>query len=169
MGKTFGFKAAVTIHESLAEYIRRSRTGGSERREVHSARRRVPLGHKMSWPMPKRFAAAFRTVGGDIPKPPFHRVELLQVDSVPGVDMTDSPAAEAILSAFRPEYVVNGVGVIKQRGDGLFASRIRGFSISVLEARASAPPVLLANASHFPLRCTSRHPDTSGGQCYDSA
>ena len=37
--------------------------------------------------------------------------------SLRGVDVTDFPALDAILSAFRPEYVVNCVGVIKQRAE----------------------------------------------------
>ena len=62
----------------------------------------------------------FCTVREDIRKPPLDRVELLQGnDVVPGVDVTDFPALEAILSAFRPEYVVNCVGVIKQRAEAV--------------------------------------------------
>ena len=78
------------------------------------------LGHKMFQALRKRFAGAFCTIREDIRKPPFDSVELLQGDEVvPGVDVTDFPALEAVLSAFRPEYVVNCVGVIKQRAEAV--------------------------------------------------
>lgn len=78
------------------------------------------LGHKMFQALRKRCATTFCTVREDIRKPPFDRVEMLQGDDVvPGVDVTDFPALEAILSAFRPEFVVNCVGVIKQRAEAV--------------------------------------------------
>jgi dTDP-4-dehydrorhamnose reductase len=78
------------------------------------------LGHKMFQVLRERFAGVFCTVREDIRKPPFDHVELLQGDDVvPGVDVTDFSALEAILSAFRPEYVVNCVGVIKQRAEAV--------------------------------------------------
>jgi dTDP-4-dehydrorhamnose reductase len=47
-------------------------------------------------------------------------VELLQGNNViTGVDVTDFPALDAMLSAFRPGFVVNCVGVIKQRAEAL--------------------------------------------------
>src|SRR4051794_12404654 len=74
------------------------------------------LGHKMFHILREQFPRTFCTVRGDIRKPPFDRVELLQGnDVVPGVDAADFSALEAVLSAFRPEFVVNCVGVIKQR------------------------------------------------------
>src|ERR1039457_4542515 len=74
------------------------------------------LGHKMFQALRKRFAGTFCTIRQDVRKPPFDRIELLHGDDVvPDVEVTDFPALEAILSAFRPEYVVNCVGVIKQR------------------------------------------------------
>ena len=78
------------------------------------------LGHKMFQVLRKGFAGTFGTVREDIWKPPFDRVELLQGhDVVRDVDVTDFPGLEAILSAFRPEYVVNCVGVIKQRAEAV--------------------------------------------------
>jgi dTDP-4-dehydrorhamnose reductase len=78
------------------------------------------LGHKMFQVLRGHFAGTFCTVWEDIRRPPFDRVELLQGnDVVPGVDVTDFPALEAILSAFRPGYVVNCVGVIKQRAEAV--------------------------------------------------
>jgi dTDP-4-dehydrorhamnose reductase len=78
------------------------------------------LGHKMFQTLRERFDGVFCTVREDVRKQPFERVELLQGDDiVPGVDVTDFPALEGILSAFRPEYVVNCVGVIKQRAEAV--------------------------------------------------
>jgi dTDP-4-dehydrorhamnose reductase len=78
------------------------------------------LGHKMFQVLRERFTGTFCTVWEDIRKPPFDHVELLQGDDViMGVDVTDFPALGAVLSAFRPEYVVNCVGVIKQRAEAV--------------------------------------------------
>jgi dTDP-4-dehydrorhamnose reductase len=78
------------------------------------------LGHKMFQVLREHFVGTFCTVREDIRKPPFDRVGLLQGDDViPGVDVTDFPALEAILSGFRPEYLVNCVGVIKQRREAV--------------------------------------------------
>src|ERR1035441_4322503 len=89
------------------------------------------LGHKMFQVVQERLAGTFCTVREDIRKPPFDRVELLHGDDVVrGADVTDFPALEAILSAFRPEYVVNCVGVIKQRAEA--ASPIPSITINSL-------------------------------------
>jgi len=78
------------------------------------------LGHKMFQTLRERFDGVFCTVREDIRKPPLDRVELLQGnDVISGVDVTDLPALEAILSAFHPEFVVNCVGVIKQRAEAV--------------------------------------------------
>jgi dTDP-4-dehydrorhamnose reductase len=78
------------------------------------------LGHKMFQVLRSRFPRTFCTLREDLAEPPFDRVELLQGnDVIPGVDVTDFPALEAILSAFSPEYVVNCVGVIKQRAEAV--------------------------------------------------
>jgi len=78
------------------------------------------LGHKMFQTLRERFAGTFCTVWEDMRKAPFNRVELLQGnDVITGVDVTAFQALEAVLSAFRPEYVVNCVGVIKQRAEAV--------------------------------------------------
>lgn len=78
------------------------------------------LGHKMFQALREGFSGTFCTVREDTRKPPFDRVELLQGDDVVrGVDVTNFSALEVILSAFRPEYVVNCVGVIKQRAEAI--------------------------------------------------
>jgi dTDP-4-dehydrorhamnose reductase len=88
------------------------------------------LGHKMFQVLRERFGA-FCTVRKDTQKPPLDRVELLQgEDVIPGVDVTDFAALEAILSAFRPQYVINCVGVIKQRTEA--ASPLPSITINSL-------------------------------------
>ena len=89
------------------------------------------LGHKMFQVLRERFAATFCTVRQDMRKPPFNRIELLQCEQViPGVDVADFPALEALLAGFRPEYVVNCAGVIKQRAEA--ASAIPSVTINSL-------------------------------------
>jgi dTDP-4-dehydrorhamnose reductase len=78
------------------------------------------LGHKMFQTLRERFAGTLCTVRGSIRKPPLDRVELLQGDDViQGIDVSDFRALEVILSALRPEYVVNCAGVIKQRAEAV--------------------------------------------------
>ena len=78
------------------------------------------LGHKIFQTLRKHFPGTFCTVRADVRKPPFDRIDLLHGnDVVPDVDAADFPALEAVLSAFRPEYIVNCVGVIKQRAEAV--------------------------------------------------
>ena len=78
------------------------------------------LGHKMFQVLRERFEGVFCTVRKEVRKPPFDRVELLQGDDVvSGVDVTDFPMLEEILSAYQPDYLVNCVGVIKQRAEAV--------------------------------------------------
>ena len=78
------------------------------------------LGHKMFQVLGERFDGVFCTVREDVRRPPFEKVELLQGNNVvSGVDVTDFPALETILSAFHPELVVNCVGMIKQRAQAV--------------------------------------------------
>ena len=78
------------------------------------------LGHKMFQVLRERLDGVFCTIREDARKVPLERVEFLHGDDVvQGVDVTDFAALEAILSAFRPEFVVNCVGVIKQRAEAV--------------------------------------------------
>lgn len=80
------------------------------------------LGHKMFQTLRERIDGVFCTLREDASMAPLDRVELLHGnDVVQGVDVTDFPALEAVLSAFRPEFVVNCVGVIKQRAEAVSA------------------------------------------------
>src|SRR5579872_5127740 len=89
------------------------------------------LGHKMFQVLQRCFSGTLCTVREDIRKPPFDRVDLLHGHAViPVVDVTDFPVLEAILTDLHPEYLVNCVGVIKQRPEA--ASPIPSISINSL-------------------------------------
>ena len=78
------------------------------------------LGHKMFQTLRERFEGVFCTVREDASKAPLDHVELLHGNDVfQGVDVTDFLSLEAVLSTFRPEFVVNCVGVIKQRAEAV--------------------------------------------------
>src|ERR1019366_4866594 len=101
------------------------------------------LGHKMFQVLRDRSAGVFCTVREHELEAPLDRVELLQGDDViTGVDVTNFPALEAMLSAFRPQYVVNCVGIIKQRAEAL--SPIPSITINSL-----LPHKLAQTAAHW--------------------
>ncbi len=78
------------------------------------------LGHKIFQVLRERLESVFCTVREHKLEVPLDRVELLQGDDVlTGVDVTDFWGLDAILSAFRPEYVINCVGIIKQRTEAV--------------------------------------------------
>jgi dTDP-4-dehydrorhamnose reductase len=89
------------------------------------------LGHKMFQVLREHFPSVLCTVREDIWKLPLKRVELLQGSEViPWIDVTEFARLEAVLSALRPEYVINCVGVIKQRAEA--ASPIPSITINAL-------------------------------------
>jgi dTDP-4-dehydrorhamnose reductase len=101
------------------------------------------LGHKMFQVLRQRFAGVLCTIREDIAKPPFERIGLLQGNEViPSVDATNCLALEAILGAFRPEYVVNCVGVIKQRAEVVS-------SIPAITINSLLPHKLAEMAAHW--------------------
>jgi len=76
------------------------------------------LGHKLFQILRERFPGTLCTTREDVRQAPFSRVQLLQGDDViRGVDVMDLPAMQRRLSEFRPDYIVNAVGIIKQRDE----------------------------------------------------
>ncbi len=74
------------------------------------------LGHKMFQTLRQSYPGTLCTVRGDMRSFPFSQVDLLQGnDVITLVDVADFARLEAILSALQPEFVINCVGVIKQR------------------------------------------------------
>lgn len=80
------------------------------------------LGHKMFQILRERFLDTVCTIREDVQKPPFDRVELLQGDDViRGVDVMDFDRLHGILKELRPDYIVNCVGIVKQREESRLA------------------------------------------------
>jgi dTDP-4-dehydrorhamnose reductase len=74
------------------------------------------LGHKLFQVLRQRFTGVVATMRQDPFAGPLAKVELLQgEDVVPGVDVMDFDPLRARLEAWQPEFVVNCVGIVKQR------------------------------------------------------
>jgi len=74
------------------------------------------LGHKLFQRLSEQFPGTICTTRRDVRQAPFDRVELLQRDDViRGVDVTDFERLHETLADHRPDYVINCVGIIKQR------------------------------------------------------
>ncbi len=76
------------------------------------------LGHKLFQFLRDRFPGIICTTREDVHRPPFDRVALLQGDDVVrGVDVTDFDHLQRLLANYHPDYIVNCVGIIKQRDE----------------------------------------------------
>ena len=76
------------------------------------------LGHKLFQRLAEQFPETYCTIREDPKAEPFCRVPLLHSPKVvQGVDVTDFDALRRTLRELRPDYVVNCVGIIKQRDD----------------------------------------------------
>lgn len=74
------------------------------------------LGHKMFQRLRATFPGTVAAMRKQAACPPFNRIELLQgFDVRSGIDAMDFEALDTWLSEIRPDYIVNCVGVIKQR------------------------------------------------------
>ena len=89
------------------------------------------LGHKMFQVLRERFPDTMGTAIENVRKRPFDRMDFLQgPEVVSGVDMTDFASLEGLLNDIRPDFIVNCVGIIKQREEALQA--IPSISINAL-------------------------------------
>lgn len=80
------------------------------------------LGHKMFQILRERFPGTVCTTREDVRNPPFDRVELLQGDDViRGVDVMDFDRLHGTLRELRPDFIVNCVGIVKQRQEAQMA------------------------------------------------
>jgi dTDP-4-dehydrorhamnose reductase len=78
------------------------------------------LGHKMFQVLKTCFPGVLCTVREEDLRSPLNRVTLFGNDStIRGVDASDFPALAKVLGTYRPEYVINCAGVIKQRAAAL--------------------------------------------------
>jgi dTDP-4-dehydrorhamnose reductase len=74
------------------------------------------LGHKMFQVLGARFGCVHCTTRETTNTKPFDRIELLQSDRViTGVDVTRLEELQALLRDLQPHFIVNCVGIIKQR------------------------------------------------------
>ena len=74
------------------------------------------LGHKLFQVLRDRFPGVVATTRESMSAPPLDRVTLLQgSDVVTGVDATNFAAVEQFLQQHRPDFVINCIGIIKQR------------------------------------------------------
>jgi dTDP-4-dehydrorhamnose reductase len=74
------------------------------------------LGHKLFQQLGRRFPETMCTVRGRIKGSPYCRVPLFQAGRVvEGIDVSDSGKLERLLLQLRPDFIVNCIGVIKQR------------------------------------------------------
>jgi dTDP-4-dehydrorhamnose reductase len=76
------------------------------------------LGHKMFQTLLDRYPDTACTVARSLDEPFYRRVSLFrQGRAIDRVDAMDLPALEWTLRAEKPEFIVNCIGVIKQRGE----------------------------------------------------
>ncbi len=74
------------------------------------------LGHKMFQRLRTAFPGTVAVMRKQAACPPFHRINLLQGDDVQsGLDAMDFKALGSWLSEIRPQFIVNCIGIIKQR------------------------------------------------------
>ena len=76
------------------------------------------LGHKLFQILRQRFPVTQATTRQDVRQAPLSRIELLQgPDVVTGVNVMDTAALRQLIEERRPDYVINAVGIIKQRSE----------------------------------------------------
>lgn len=80
------------------------------------------LGHKMFQVLRERFPGTLATVRQTSFSPPLDRVTLLQgTNVIRGIDVTDFDRLNGMLTDLKPNYILNCVGVIKQRDEAHMA------------------------------------------------
>ncbi len=80
------------------------------------------LGHKMFQILRERFPGTLCTTREDVKQAPFDRVDLLQGDDViRHVDVMDFDRLHGVLKEIRPNFIVNCVGIVKQREEARMA------------------------------------------------
>lgn len=89
------------------------------------------LGHKMFQVLRECFTDVVCTTSRPVQENALRNIELLQgTDVIPGVDAASFPHLEKLFLKLRPEFIVNCVGVIKQRAQA--ASPIPSITINSL-------------------------------------
>lgn len=74
------------------------------------------LGHKMFQKLSSRFDSVIGFAYEDVTTPPFDKVDLFQgLEVVTGVNAANFQTLEKTLATIHPDYIVNCIGIIKQR------------------------------------------------------
>jgi dTDP-4-dehydrorhamnose reductase len=80
------------------------------------------LGHKLFQVLRERFPGTICTTRKNVRQAPFDQVDVLQgPDVIHGVDVMDFESLHRVLADLQPDYVVNCVGIIKQRDEAMSA------------------------------------------------
>ena len=80
------------------------------------------LGHKMFQTLREEFPGTICTAREDVKRSPFDKVGFLQGDDViRGVDVADFERLQGVLRELRPDFIVNCVGIVKQREESRMA------------------------------------------------
>ena len=89
------------------------------------------LGHKLFQILRERFPGTLATTLEDVRKPPLDKVGLLHGnDVITGLDVADFGGLQRTLAGVKPDFIVNCVGIIKQRLEA--ASPIPSITINSL-------------------------------------
>lgn len=109
------------VRETLRKYdLRGARVASSARIVILGGG--GMLGHKMFQVLRSRFPGVRCTIRGNARQGPLGRVELLGGnDVISGVDVTKCKDLGDVLVRLSPQFVVNCVGIIKQRAEAAFA------------------------------------------------
>ena len=76
------------------------------------------LGHKLFQRLRLRHSDTYCTIRGSIHDSPLREVDLFQAGHiVENINVTDFPAIERLLWEHRPKFVINCVGIVKQRDE----------------------------------------------------
>ena len=74
------------------------------------------LGHKIFQVLRERFLGTVAFTLKDVKSPPFDRISFLQgSDVLTGIDVSDFETLKQHISDVKPDYIINCVGIIKQR------------------------------------------------------
>jgi dTDP-4-dehydrorhamnose reductase len=109
------------------------------------------LGHKMFQTLRERFADTYVCVRESPDR--LRGIDLFKEHTIPGFDATDFASVAALLEKHRPEFVINCVGVIKQRSEA--HAFIPSLTINSLfpHQLAEATDALKGRLIHFSTDC----------------
>lgn len=80
------------------------------------------LGHKLFQKLGAIYPETFCTIRKDVMVSPLSNIPFFQTDKViQNIDVTDFSGLQAVVEEIRPDYILNCVGIIKQRKDDLTA------------------------------------------------